>query len=245
MLYTVDRMPSQGPAGAVPTAAGGGSVVSPVRHPRLVEVVADELRRLIVAGHFDAGARLVEAHLAAELGVSRNPVREALHILEAEWWVEVEPRKGARIKMLSLAEAEHLFHVRAALEELAAGLAARRRTDADVDALRTIVEAGTLAVDAGRLADLPALNTAFHVRLCNAAANPELTTLMGPLRDRIQWIYAARVRDRAPASWSEHAEIVDAVIAGDAELARRRAGEHIGRALHAFRELADVDVRTP
>jgi DNA-binding GntR family transcriptional regulator len=248
-------MRSQGPGGDLAGDGTAGATAdagpAPVRHPRLVEVVADELRRLIVAGHWAPGDRLVEAHLATELGVSRNPVREALHALEAEGWVEVEPRKGARVTMLSLDEAEHLFHVRGALEALAAGLAARRRTTADVDALRTIVDAGTRAVDSDRLGDLPALNTAFHVMLCDTARNPELTTLMRPLRDRIQWMYAARVRDRAPASWAEHAEIVDAVAAGDEALARRRAGEHIARATAAFRDwsLADVSasvgVRTP
>jgi len=221
MLYTVDRMQSQG---------------SSLRHPTLVEVVAGELRRLIVEGRWAPGARLVEVHLAAELGVSRNPVREALHVLEAEGWVAVEPRKGARVKVMSLDEAEHLFHVRGALESLAAGLAARRRSAADVSALRGIVSAGVSAVDSGRLGDLPPLNTAFVVGLCDAAGNPELTTIMGPLRDRIQWVYAARVRDRAPASWAEHGDIVDAIEAGDEDAARRLAGDHIARATVAFRD---------
>lgn len=221
MLYTVDRMQSQG---------------SSLHHPTLVEVVAGELRRLIVEGRWAPGSRLVEAHLATELGVSRNPVREALHVLEAEGWVDVEARKGARVKVMSVDEAEHLFHVRGALESLAAGLAARRRSAALVDVLRTVVSAGTAAVDSGRLADLPPLNTAFHVALCDAAGNPELSTIMGPLRDRIQWLYAARVRDRAPASWAEHGEIVDAVDSGDEALARRLAGEHIARATVAFRD---------
>jgi DNA-binding GntR family transcriptional regulator len=207
-----------------------------LHHPTLVEVVAGELRRLVVEGHWAPGARLVEAHLAAELGVSRNPVREALHLLEAEGWVEVEPRKGARVKVVSVDEAEHLFHVRGALESLAAGLAARRRSAGAVTTLRSIVSAGLTAVDSGRLGDLPPLNTAFHVALCDAAGNPELTTIMGPLRDRIQWLYAARVRDRAPASWAEHGDIVDAIDAGDEDLARRLAGDHIARATVAFRD---------
>jgi DNA-binding GntR family transcriptional regulator len=59
---------------------------------------------------------------------------------------------------------------------------------------------------------------------------------MGPLRDRIQWVYAARVRDRAPASWAEHGDIVDAIDAGDEESARRLAGDHIARATVAFRD---------
>lgn len=207
-----------------------------LHHPTLVEVVAGELRRRIVEGQWAPGARLVEAHLAADLGVSRNPVREALHVLESEGWVEVEPRKGARVKVMSVDEAEHLFHVRGALESLAAGLAARRRSVPDVTALRAIVAAGVTAVDSGRLGDLPPLNTAFHVALCDTAGNPELATIMGPLRDRIQWVYAARVRDRAPASWAEHGDIVDAIEAGDEDAARRLAGDHISRATVAFRD---------
>lgn len=204
------------------------------RHTRLVELVADEVRRLIVSGHWPQGRRLVETHVAEELGVSRNPVREAFRSLEVEGFVELEPRKGARVAVLSADEAGDLFAVRGALEELAAGLAARRRSPDVLAELEEVVAAGHVALGAGQLEELPGLNTRFHVGLCEAAGNRQLRTVMGPLRDRIQWVYAARVRDRAGYSWTEHAAILAAVRAGDETKARRLAGEHIERARDAF-----------
>jgi len=215
------------------------------QHPRLVELVAEEVRRLIVQGHWPQGQRLVETQVAGELGVSRNPVREAFRSLAAEGFVELEPRRGARVAVLPPDEAAHLFDVRGALEELAAGLAARRRNPAALAALEETVAAGRHATASGRLADLPALNTRYHQTICAASGNPQLVAIMGPLRDRIQWVYAARVRDRAPASWEEHAAIAAAVAAGDEATARRLAAHHIASAKEAFLALYDGDAQNP
>jgi DNA-binding GntR family transcriptional regulator len=206
------------------------------RHPRLAELVAAEVRRLIVTGRWHQGDRLVETQVAEELGVSRNPVREAFRSLEAEGFVELEPRRGARVSRLSPDEVGHLFDVRGALEELAAGLAAFRRTPSAVTELRTVVRLGRAMVANGDLNDLPALNTRFHQALCSASGNPQLIAMMGPLRDRIQWVYAARVRQRAPASWHEHEAIADAIERGDEQAARRLAASHIAAAKAAFLE---------
>jgi DNA-binding GntR family transcriptional regulator len=205
-------------------------------HPRLVEVVAAELRRLIVTGHWPQGQRLVEAKVAEQLGVSRNPVREALRTLEADGFVELEPRRGARVAVLAADEVLHLLEVRGALEELAAGLAARRRTPAQVAELTDLVAKGRAVAESGDLADLPALNTRFHQLLTEASGNPQLDLVIGPLRDRIQWVYSARVRERAPASWAEHAAIAAAIADGDEARARELAGAHIATATAAFLE---------
>jgi DNA-binding GntR family transcriptional regulator len=219
-----------GPVAARPVAVGQ-------QHPRLVELVAAELRRLIVTGHWPQGERLVEGRVAEQLGVSRNPVREALRSLEAEGFVVLEPRRGARVAVLDAAEVGHLMEVRGALEELAAGLAARRRTDAHVAELTGLVAKGRAVAAGTDLAELPALNTRFHQLLTEASANPQLDALIGPLRDRIQWVYSTRVRERAPSSWEEHAAIAAAIAEGDEGGARRLAGEHIASATAAF--LAD------
>jgi len=213
-------------------------------HPRLVELVADEVRRRIVDGTWLQGHRLVELQVATELGVSRNPVREAFRSLQAEGFLEMEPRRGTRVAVLSAEEAGHLFDVRGALEELAAGLAARRRDPDDIAELREIVRRGQAATDEDRLVDLPPMNTLYHQVLCRASGNPQLIAVMRPLRDRIQWVYAARVRDRAPASWVEHGAIVEAVADGDEALARSRAATHIASAKAAFLALTDGAAET-
>lgn len=205
-------------------------------HPRLAEVVVTELKRLIVSGHWPQGHRLVESKIAEQLGVSRNPVREALRSLEVDGFVEVEPRRGARVAVLDTEEVAQLLEVRGALEELAAGLAARRRSPAQVVELTDLVAKGRSAAAGGDVGELPALNTRFHQLLAEAAANPQLDAVIGPLRDRIQWVYSARVRERAPASWEEHAAIAQAIADRDEARARRLAGAHIATATTAFLE---------
>jgi DNA-binding GntR family transcriptional regulator len=203
-------------------------------HRALSELVLAELRRAIISGRLQPGERLVEARLADGLGVSRNPVREALRTLEGEGFVDVRPRRGARVTVPSRAAADDLFEVRGALEELAAGLAARRASPAQITRLEDLVAQGCAAVGTGALDTLPELNTRVHAALCDAAANPELTGLIEPMRDRIQWLYAGRLQDRAEQSWAEHRALVRAVAEGDEPLARMLAARHIANARAAF-----------
>ncbi len=93
-------------------------------HLPLRSVVQDELRRMILSGELPPGSRLVEDRLAERLGVSRNPVREAIRVLSAEGFVEVLPRRGAVVASMGQAEVAELFDARMALETLAARLAA-------------------------------------------------------------------------------------------------------------------------
>src|ERR1700753_1425285 len=106
----------------MPTATGGplGSSHLPLR-----DVVATEIRRLILDGSLGQGERLIEDRLAEQLGVSRNPVREALRVLEAEGFVDTAARRGCFVPTLSPEQAAALFEVRLAVEPLGARLAAR------------------------------------------------------------------------------------------------------------------------
>src|SRR5205823_4539741 len=95
-------------------------------HRPLRDVVCDAIREEILAGGHPPGSRLVEWRLAEDLGVSRNPVREALRVLEAEGYVTMVPRRGALVSTIGPTEAEEIFDVRLALEGLVARLAARK-----------------------------------------------------------------------------------------------------------------------
>jgi DNA-binding GntR family transcriptional regulator len=213
---------------------GQGTRGHAVAHPGLGDVVAAELRDRILTGRLESGQRLVEAQIAEELGVSRYPVREALRRLEVEGLVVHRPRRGAVVAEVSSAEADWLLEARGALEELAAGLAARRRLPDQVEQLRDCVAAGLAAVDAGTLDELPALNSRFHATIATAAANPYLAQMTDALRDRVEWIYAGKIRARAAESWAEHAEIAEAIADGDADLARLLSRRHLSRARDAF-----------
>jgi DNA-binding GntR family transcriptional regulator len=196
-------------------------------HAPLRDKVAEEIRAAILSGHFKPGDRLIEDRLAEEFGVSRNPIREAMRTLASEGLIEVTARRGAVVASLSAQEAQELLEVRATLEAANARLASRRRDPVVLDRLNAILQRGTEAIEAGRVTDLPGLNNAFHTHLAQAGHNRVLADLMKTLRDRSAPLFRGFGLDFARASWAEHAGILCAVIAGDAEMASLLAYRHV------------------
>lgn len=217
---------------SIPGVMSVGAAHLPLRH-----AVLEEVRRRIVAGEYSPGERVFEDQIAAELGVSRNPVREALQALSGEGFIELEPRRGARVAVVSPQRALELFEVREVLEGLVASLCARRATAQEIDDMRSIVERGLDAAGGGSLTELPALNTRFHALLAATARNVMLADTIERLRHLIEWIYAQRIAQRAPRSWNEHRDIVDAIASGDPATAERVARAHIALARDAYVEL--------
>jgi DNA-binding GntR family transcriptional regulator len=210
--------------------APNGAPTVGAQHLPLRQAVLVALRDAIIAGDYRPGDRLLEEEIAARFDVSRNPIRDALHVLAVEGFVVVEPRRGARVATIDARRTRELFELRGPLEGLVARLAAERRTDADVAQLRLVVDRGLTAVDSGRIDELPGLNTEFHAALAAAADNELLAGTLARLSDIIRWVYAARISARSAQSWAEHAAIVDAIAAGDPEAAYRRGIEHIANA---------------
>lgn len=204
------------------------------RHQPLAAAVLSTLREAIVGGTYLPGQRLVEEDLALELEVSRGPIREALHLLAVEGFVEIEPRRGAKVAIFTRKQADDLFVIRLTLEGLVARLAAARRTDEQLDHLRAVCEEGLDAATQARTEDLPALNTAFHAALADAADNTLLAEQLSTMSTMIQWAYAKRIRERLTNSWFEHRTIVDAIAAGDAAAAEAAAQNHVRNAWVAY-----------
>jgi DNA-binding GntR family transcriptional regulator len=215
-----------------PGTSGNATTIG-ARHLPLSHAVVDELRAAIIGGAYAQGERLVEEEVAARFEVSRNPIREALRTLSTEGFVVIEPRRGARVASIDATRARELFELRAPLEGLVAGLAAQRRSAEQVARLGDLVAAGREAAQEQRLDELPLLNTAFHEALAEAAGNELLRSTLARLSDIIRWVYAVRISRRATTSWEEHAAIVDAVVDGDVERARRCGELHIAAAAAA------------
>jgi DNA-binding GntR family transcriptional regulator len=203
-------------------------------HSSLGEVIAGEVKKAIVSGKYRPGDRLIEEELAAELGVSRNPVREALRVLEGAGFVEIVPRRGASVAVLTIKKVRELFEVRAALEAVAARLAAERISPDQLDVLEDTLERGTTAAANGRFELLPALNTEFHSALVAASGNERMAEMIGTLRDTIQWVYSRHITHRAADSWSEHRRLFEAVANRDPEAAAHLALSHIAAAEKAY-----------
>jgi len=197
------------------------------QHRTLEVVVCDELRKWIITGRVEPGTRLVESVIAAELGVSRGPVREAIRRLDREGFVVLSPRRGASVAHVSVAEALDCYDIRIALEEVAARLAAQRRDASEVERMRSVLAEGNEMLAADRWDALAQLNNDFHVVLAEASKNRQLVDLMGHYAKRIAWMFAQSAEQRGPAAWAEHAEIVEAVEAGDAVRAAGLAREHV------------------
>lgn len=231
------------PDPAPSTPALGGARRAAIHHLPLRHAVLEEIRRRITDGRYQQGSRLFEDQIAAELGVSRNPVREALQALESEGFVELEPRRGARVSVVTAARATELFEVRGALEGLMARLAAERRSDDDVHALKAIVDEGRRAVSDGDTTALPGLNTRFHEHLGAVAGNDLLNHTIQQLSHIIQWVYAGSATRRASDSWTEHSAIVDAIASGDAARAELAAATHVAHARDAYMVHAEAVAR--
>jgi DNA-binding GntR family transcriptional regulator len=223
---TVDFLERNGYGHSQIRQLDGGALEGNVKlgggHRPLRDRVADELRRQIINGEYEAGHRLTEERLAEDFGVSRNPVREAIRVLEAEGFLIVQPRRSALVASVAVRDMEDLFEVRMSLEMLAARLAAQR-AEGDDTLERLIAEARESSDEAV----LATLNTRFHATVCALSGNALLTSLMERLYNRMQWVYRQNVRERAPHSWAEHERLAKAIKAGDADAAANAAREHV------------------
>ncbi len=206
-------------------------------HQPLRSLVSDELRRLVITGELPPGSRIVEDRLAARLGVSRNPVRESLQALAAEGFVEILPRRGAVVAQITTEQAEDLFDVRAALEPLAARLAARRAGPDGVERLREVLERARRATDDGELDLLTSYNTEFHSVVVELSGNDYLCLLVASMARRVQWVFRTSAATRAPQSWTEHEVLLRAIAAGDEDYAEAVARSHVGAARASYREV--------
>jgi DNA-binding GntR family transcriptional regulator len=207
-------------------------------HSPLTKLVVDSIRDRILAGTYAPGERLVEAHLSTELGVSRMPVREALRVLAAEGIVAIEPRRGATVATYSSDQIQELVEVRATLEALNAKLAAKRHDPEQIRKLEQVLAAGSKVTEKTDLAQLQRHNNNFHEALAQVAANATLRDMVRSLRERTAVIFAPHSRKRAQQNWEEHAAILRAVVAGDAELAGLLAARHVYSASEAVQQEA-------
>lgn len=208
----------------------------------LREIVLEALKDAIVNGKLKPGERLMEQQVAEELGVSRTPVREAIRKLEIEGFIIMIPRKGAYVSDISLKDIAQVFEVRAAMEALAAGLAAQRIADDQMEKLeRKLVEVKN-AVDNSDLDNIIHFDTDFHEIIYDASRNDRLVQILNNLREQIQRYRTASLASpgRLKDTLREHQELVDAISTRNVALAQKVAKEHIENAensiLEAFKE---------
>ncbi|GGW35939.1 GntR family transcriptional regulator [Streptomyces griseoloalbus] len=205
------------PQGAVPRLERPG----PLR-----DRVYEALLELITTRALQPGQHLVESELAGHLGVSRQPVREALQRLNTEGWVDLRPAQGAFVHEPTEEEADQLLTVRTLLEAEAARLAAGNADSAGIEVLEAILAEGLRAVDADDVDTAVALNARFHAKIMDLAGNAVLAELAAQVDRRVRWYYTPVARQRGEQSWVEHREMIAAIAAHDEQLATRLMREH-------------------
>lgn len=140
-----------------------------------------EIRRRLLAGQFEPGARLSENELSRICNVSRTPVREALRQLALEYFVRIEPNRGAFVIDWSREDISDMFEMRSMMEGLAARKAAERATQDEIQRLRAIITEIDKACDANNaelMNDFLALNREFHELVFQASGSRKLTEIV-------------------------------------------------------------------
>ena len=195
----------------------------------LREQVKDVLLERILRGELEPGERLVETRLARELGTSQAPVREALRDLELLRLVESEPFRGARVRAVDDSQLLPVFPVRAVLEELAAGEAARN-ADRDVNALDRELESMREAAAAADWRTQIAHDVAFHRTMVQMAGNEPLLRSWLVLGVEVSTAFATYQTFWDQAELAEfHVPIVEAIRVGDPKRAGAEARKHVRR----------------
>jgi len=211
---------------------------APVTSSRLqattvAEQAADALRRKIISGELPEGFQLRQDALAAEFGVSRIPVREALVQLEGEGLVRIVPHKGAVVSELSIAEISELFMLRGLLEPMLLKKSAPKLTQADFAELDAILAEYKAELHAQHSARWGELNTKLHDLLMSKAEQPRTLAIVTSLlqqTDRYTRLQLSLSVESCQRAEEEHGELVRLCKSGDVRAAAALLKRHIDHA---------------
>ncbi|MFC4561035.1 GntR family transcriptional regulator [Nocardiopsis mangrovi] len=216
-----------------------GLLPTPVQRPApLRDSVYETLLELITRRRLPPGRHLVENELAEQLGVSRQPVREALQRLSNEGWVDLRPGYGAFVHRPSENEAEQLLAMRTLLETEAARLAAVEAGAEGTARLRELWRVGVEGLERDDTDAMVDANADLHRVITELSGNEVLAGLAGQVARRVRWYHGLVVRRRGREAWDEHARIIDAIEAGDQDEAARLMREHTDTTRRVYHESA-------
>lgn len=202
----------------------------------LRQAVYDALAEMIASGSLKPGQHLVESELAEHLGVSRQPVREALQRLQADGWVELRPAYGAYVHTPTPEEVDQLLGVRSVLEAYSAHGAALHATEENIARLRELYEVGLAALAADDDRALVIANSEFHQHIVEISGNKVLAELISQVQRRVRWYYTPMARPRGHEAWNEHAILIQSIADGDADKAEQLMRKHTERTTDFYRK---------
>lgn len=206
-----------------PTVTARGPISRPTP---LRQAVYEALTELIISGSLTPGQHLVEAELAESLGVSRQPIREALQRLQTAGWVDLRPSQGAFVHSPTTDECAQLLSVRALLETHSARGAAQHATHRDVARLWALQQTGLRALAAGDARAIVEANAALHGHITLLSRNAVLAELIPQVDRRVRWYYMPIAKPRGKDAWNEHARIIEAIGEGAPDRAEELMRRH-------------------
>lgn len=200
--------------------------------PNRVEQVRDAILGEIAAGRMGPGERIIQEQIAATLGVSRQPVQQALLLLRNQGVLRDAPGRGLEVAALEPDQVEHMYNLRAAIEGLAARLAAEKNAVQAARAGAALIDAGRRAAASGVVARMVAADLKFHSFIYGLSGNPLIAPAMAAHWTHMQRVMGeVLVKDETPRDiWDQHAAILDAVARGRPEQAEQLARSHITQA---------------
>ncbi|MFC9839506.1 GntR family transcriptional regulator [Rhodococcus sp. NPDC127530] len=205
----------------------------------LRDQVVEVLRDMIVRGVLESGTRINEVELAARLGISRGPLREAIQRLSAEGLIDSQRNRGAFIREITVEDVRHMYELRQVLEVTAAKFAAARATDSDIAELDEQIEEADRLLAAKSATAYP-VESDFHLTVLRLAKNPYLEQAGGELQVQLR---LARLRaggspERAREALNEHRDILAAIAARDVRAAGKAMTLHLRNSLSRFTAMA-------
>ena len=205
----------------------------------LRDVVFNTLREAILKGELKPGERLMELQLAAKLGVSRTPIREAIRMLEQEGLAVTIPRKGAEVARMTEKDMEDVLQIRDALDELAASIACEQISEEELAELRHTMhefEESTKTGDVKRIAEA---DVRFHDIIYHATRNVKLENMLNNLREQMYRYRVEYLKDEKtfPILIREHSQIVEGLTAKDKTMLTAAMHKHVMNQATAVKEM--------
>ena len=205
----------------------------------LRDVVFNTLRQAILRGDLKPGERLMEISLANKLGVSRTPVREAIHKLEQEGLVLMIPRRGAEVAQITEKSLRDVLEVRGALEELAVRLACERMTGQALGELNRAAERFEKTLGSSDITSVAEADVAFHDVIYMATDNQRLIALLNNLREQMYRYRVEYLKDEKsyPVLVQEHRQIIEGLAARNKEMVSAAMQMHVRNQVNAIKEM--------
>lgn len=208
----------------------------------LRDIVFNNIRDAITTGELKQGERLLEKQLSEKIGVSRTPIREALRKLEIEGFVEMIPRKGAMVAVISEKDIGEVLDIRACLEALAARLACQNMTDEILENLENAMKEFETAASENDIDKMAKADTSFHDLIFEASYNNRLVQLIYNLREQIHRFRIVYLNDKKCIRdiIKEHSKLMAAMRLKDSDKAAGVAHTHIVKQKNAVIKLVRV-----